>query len=64
MRDIWALLLALTTLTGCGVREGSEPVDAQPLLQSRDEGSQLPKVTPRLWLDEEAAQMVKVMSDY
>lgn len=64
MRYIGALLLAVTTLTGCGVRGGSEPVDAQPLVQSSGDGSQQPKVTPRLWLDKEAAQMVKVMSDY
>ena len=65
MHRIGALLLLVTTVSGCGTQQGTpEPIDTQLAAQVKDGESQEPKASPRLWLDEDAAGMIKVMSGY
>jgi hypothetical protein len=55
MRRIGALLLLVITVCGCGTQQSTpEPIDMQPAVQSNDKESQQSKITPRLWLDEDA----------
>jgi hypothetical protein len=64
MREIGLLFLAVATVAGCGMQEGTERMDAQPLVQSSLEAPRQQSVTPRLWLDEDAAEMVRVTAGY
>ena len=55
--------LLLITTTGCDTERATEP-DGLPVVTPITEGeSQQAKEVPRLWLDDDAGEMIKAMSD-
>lgn len=58
----WIILLF--TGVGCNKNVPSEPLNAQPDAHSRETSLQKPEVSPRLWWDEAASEMVKVALGY
>jgi len=64
MRKLGILSLIMINVVGCGPNVAPEPAIGKPVVPSTAVESEQARVRPRLWLDDEAAAMIKVVSGY
>lgn len=63
MRTVGVPILLAISIFGCSRQQGTpEVTDAQTALHSNEVDSQQRINAPRLWMDEDAASMIKVVS--